>query len=42
MKLRGFSNKEISALFRGKFIPFKPSEALMKKRIRDAKKSLSR
>ena len=39
MKLRGFSNKEISALFRGKFIPFKPSEALMKKRIRDAKKA---
>jgi hypothetical protein len=39
MKLRGFSNKEIAALFRGKFIPFKASESLMKKRIRDVKKA---
>ena len=39
MKRRGFSNKEISALFRGKFIPFKVSDSLMQKRIRDLKKA---
>ena len=39
MKRRGFSNKEINTLFRGKFTPFKVSESLMQKRLRDLKKA---
>ena len=36
---RDFSGREISALLRGKFTPFKASEKLMQKRVRDAKKA---
>ena len=36
---RNFSGREISALLRGKFIPFKASDPLMQKRVRDAKKA---
>ena len=36
---RNFSGREISALLRGKFIPFKASSSLMEKRVRDAKKA---
>jgi len=39
MKRRNFSNKEINTLFRGKFTPFKVSESLMQKRLRDLKKA---
>ena len=36
---RNFSGREISALLRGKMIPFKASDPLMQKRVRDAKKA---
>jgi uncharacterized protein (UPF0335 family) len=39
MKRRDFSNREINTLFRGKFTPFKVSESLMQKRLRDLKKA---
>jgi hypothetical protein len=39
LKRRNFSNKEINLLFRGKFVPFKPSESLMQKRLRELKKA---
>jgi len=39
MKRRDFSTREISLLLRGKFIPFKASESVMKKRLRDLKKA---
>ena len=35
MKRRNFGNREINILFRGKFTPFKASEPLMQKRLRD-------
>ena len=39
MKRRDFSNREINTLFRGKFTPFKVSNSLMQKRLRDLKKA---
>ncbi len=39
LKRRNFSNKEINLLFRGKFVPFKASESLMQKRLRELKKA---
>ena len=39
LKRRNFGNKEINLLFRGKFIPFKVSESLMQKRLREIKKA---
>jgi len=39
MKRRDFSNREINTLFRGKFTPFKVSDSLMQKRLRDLKKA---
>ena len=39
MKRRDFSNREINTLFRGKFTPFKASNSLMQKRLRDLKKA---
>ena len=37
MMKRGFSVRETSALLKGQFIPFKASNSLMQKRVRDAK-----
>jgi hypothetical protein len=39
MKRRGFSTRETSLLLRGRFTPFKVSESLMQKRLRDLKKA---
>jgi len=39
MMARNFSGREISALLRGKMIPFKASDNLMQKRVRKAKKA---
>ena len=39
LKRRDMSNREINALFNARFTPFKASDSLMKKRVRDAKRA---
>ena len=39
LKRRDMSNKEINALFNARFTPFKASDSLMKKRVREAKRA---
>ena len=39
LKRRDMSNREINALFNARFTPFKASDSLMKKRVREAKRA---